>query len=92
MPKQRDIIWSNESLRQIKNIKKNQPEAEKYLQKIASLIEDIQKTPFKGLGKPEPLKHKYEGCWSRRINIQDRLIYKVEKKEIQIVSILGHYS
>lgn len=92
MPKQRDIIWSNESLRQIKNIKKNQPEAEKYLQKIASLIEDIQKTPFKGLGKPEPLKHKYEGCWSRRINIQDRLIYKVEKKEIKIVSILGHYS
>jgi len=92
LPKQRDIIWSNESLRQIKNIKKNQPEAEKYLQKIASLIEDIQKTPFKGLGKPEPLKHKYEGCWSRRINIQDRLIYKVEKNEIQIVSILGHYS
>lgn len=80
MPRQRDIIWSNEFLRQIKNIKKNQPEAEKYLQKIASLIEDIQKTPFKGLGKPEPLKHKYEGCWSRRINIQDRLIYKVEKK------------
>lgn len=92
MPRQRDIIWSNEFLRQIKNIKKNQPEAEKYLQKIASLIEDIQKTPFKGLGKPEPLKHKYEGCWSRRINIQDRLIYKVEKNEIQIVSILGHYS
>jgi toxin YoeB len=92
LPKQRDIIWSNESLRQIKNIKKNQPEAEKYLQKIASLIEDIQKTPFKGLGKPEPLKHKYESCWSRRINIQDRLIYKVEKNEIQIVSILGHYS
>lgn len=92
MAKQRDIIWSQESLRQIKNIKKNQPEAEKYLQKIAPLIEEIQKTPFRGLGKPEPLKHKYEGCWSRRINIQDRLIYKVEKNEIQIISILGHYS
>ncbi|MBZ0178939.1 MAG: Txe/YoeB family addiction module toxin [Melioribacteraceae bacterium] len=85
-------MWSNESLRQIKNIKKNQPDEQKYLQKIAALIEDIQKSPFKGLGKPEPLKHKYEGCWSRRINIQDRLIYKVEKKEIQIISILGHYN
>lgn len=92
MPKKRDIVWSNESLRQIRNIKKNQSEAEKYLQKIATLIEEIQKAPFKGLGKPEPLKHKYEGCWSRRINIQDRLIYKVEKNEIQIISILGHYS
>jgi len=92
LPKQRDIIWSNESLRQIKNIKKHQPDAQKYLKKIADLIEDIQKSPFKGLGKPEPLKHKYEGCWSRRINIQDRLIYQVEKNEIKIVSILGHYS
>lgn len=92
MPNKRDIVWSNESLRQIKIIKKNQPEAQKYMQKIAMLIDDIQKSPFKGLGKPEPLKHKYEGCWSRRINIQDRLIYRVENKEIQIISILGHYN
>ncbi|MCZ7604027.1 MAG: Txe/YoeB family addiction module toxin [Melioribacteraceae bacterium] len=92
MPKKRNLVWSNESLRQIKIIKKNQPDAQQYLQKIAMLIDDIQKSPFKGLGKPEPLKHKYEGCWSRRINIQDRLIYKVEKSEIQIISILGHYS
>ncbi|MDZ7766976.1 MAG: Txe/YoeB family addiction module toxin [Melioribacteraceae bacterium] len=92
MPNKRDIVWSNESRWQIKIIKKNQPEAQKYMQKIALLIDDIQKSPFKGLGKPEPLKHKYEGCWSRRINIQDRLIYRVEKKEIQIISILGHYN
>lgn len=92
MPKKRNLVWSNESLRQIKIIKKNQPDAQQYLQKIAMLIDDIQKSPFKGLGKPEPLKHKYEGCWSRRINIQDRLIYKVEKNEIQIISILGHYT
>jgi len=92
LPKKRNLVWSNESLRQIKIIKKNQPDAQQYLQKIAMLIDDIQKSPFKGLGKPEPLKHKYEGCWSRRINIQDRLIYKVEKNEIQIISILGHYT
>ncbi|MCF8241204.1 MAG: Txe/YoeB family addiction module toxin [Melioribacteraceae bacterium] len=91
MPKKRDIIWSPESLRQIKKIKSNIPDAEKYLQKIAALLESVQKSPFKGIGKPEPLKHKFEGCWSRRINIRDRLIYSVDKNSINIISILGHY-
>lgn len=91
MVKYGTIIWSPESLKQIKLIKKKFENHDKYLLKVKQLIGDIQKSPFKGIGKPEPLKHKFEGCWSRRINITDRLIYRIEKNEIHIISLLGHY-
>jgi toxin YoeB len=55
----------------------NDPEIVK---KIINLIEDIKKTPFKGLGKPEPLKGDFSGYWSRRITNVDRLVYKIEGK------------
>src|SRR5450759_4347861 len=44
------------------------------LKRINDLIKDIKRTPFSGIGKPEPLKHKYKGCWSRRIDGEHRLI------------------
>ena len=47
------------------------------LNKIYSLIEDIQLHPFEGIGKPEPLKHNLTGCWSRRINQEHRIIYEI---------------
>lgn len=89
-----DLVWSPESLRQIKKIKKtkSKEEAEKYFERIKELIENIQASPFLGIGKPEPLKHRIPPCWSRRINIEDRLIYRISKNEIQIISILGHYN
>ena len=65
------------------------------LSKIASLIEDIQLHPFEGIGKPEQLKHQLSGRWSRRINQEHRIIYKVtEENTIEILDILslkGHY-
>jgi toxin YoeB len=65
------------------------------LNKITSLIEDIQLHPFEGIGKPEPLKHHLTGRWSRRINQEHRIIYKVtEENTIEILDILslkGHY-
>ena len=65
------------------------------LSKIANLIEDIQLHPFEGIGKPEQLKHQLSGRWSRRINQEHRIIYKVtEENTIQILDILslkGHY-
>jgi toxin YoeB len=65
------------------------------LNKIYSLIEDIQLHPFEGLGKPEQLKHQLSGRWSRRINKEHRIIYKVtEENTIEILDILslkGHY-
>jgi len=85
------IIWSPESLKQIKQIKKKRKESEKYLHKIAKLIIDIQSNPFLGIGKPEYLKYKVPPCWSRRINLKDRLVYRVTDSKIEIISILGHY-
>lgn len=63
--------------------------------KIYSLIEDIQFHPFEGIGKPEQLKHQLSGTWSRRINQEHRIIYKVtDENTIEILNILslkGHY-
>lgn len=61
-------------------------------QKIAALILDIFRTPFTGLGKPEPLKHgEYKGYWSRRITDEHRLVYKVTDEAIIIVACDAHY-
>lgn len=61
------------------------------LKKINSLIREIQRTPFEGKGKPEPLKYDLTGLWSRRIEREHRLVYKVEKNEIIIISCRYHY-
>jgi len=89
-----EIIWSQESLKQIKKLHKqlSETEAKKYLNKIAEIILDIQNNPFAGIGKLEHLKYKLPPCWSRRINIKDRLIYRVSTNRIEIISILGHYN
>jgi toxin YoeB len=63
----------------------------KILAKINDLLKDISRTPFSGLGKPEPLKHKYKGLWSRRIDGEHRLIYKVKDEEILIAKCRFHY-
>ena len=65
------------------------------LKKIYSLIEDIQLHPFQGIGKPEQLKHQLLGRWSRRINQEHRIIYKVTNENtieiLDILSLKGHY-
>ncbi len=60
-------------------------------EKIKDLIKDISREPFKGLGKPEPLKGNYSGYWSRRINKEHRLVYSVKEDTINIVKCKGHY-
>jgi toxin YoeB len=60
-------------------------------EKIVQLIGDISRDPFKGLGKPEPLRHQYKGYWSRRITLEHRLIYKMVNDVIFIASLRGHY-
>ena len=61
------------------------------LKRINELIKDIARNPFSGIGKPEPLKFKYAGFWSRRIDEEHRLIYRVQDAEIQIVKCRFHY-
>jgi toxin YoeB len=68
-----------------------QSENKKMLRKINELIKDIQRTPFEGKGKPEPLKYDLAGFWSRRIDREHRLVYQVNKKEILIYSCKFHY-
>lgn len=61
--------------------------------RIPVLIEDIRRDPFKGLGKPEPLRHQLAGYWSRRINNEDRLVYAVsgERKDRQVTILTCRY-
>ena len=66
-------------------------ENRKMLRKINELIKDIQRTPFEGKGKPEPLKYDLAGLWSRRIDLEHRLVYSVKDKEILIYSCKYHY-
>lgn len=61
------------------------------LNKINQLLKDISRTPFSGKGKPEPLKYKYKGFWSRRIDEEHRLIYRVTNDEIHIAKCRFHY-
>ena len=63
----------------------------KLLKKINILIKDIQRSPFDGIGKPEPLKANLSGYWSRRINTEHRLVYKVMEDNIVIVACRFHY-
>lgn len=63
----------------------------KILKKINDLIKDIQRHPFEGKGKPEPLKYELSGFWSRRIEREHRLVYKVDDDAIFIYSCKFHY-
>lgn len=63
----------------------------KILKRINTLIKDIERQPFSGLGDPEPLKHNWSGFWSRRIDREHRLVYKVAEGSIIIVQCRYHY-
>jgi toxin YoeB len=61
------------------------------MKKINTLIKELERTPFEGSGKPEPLKHNLSGWWSRRINLEHRLVYKIENDTIVISQCRFHY-
>jgi toxin YoeB len=63
----------------------------KKLKKINDLLKEIARSPFDGLGKPEPLKHQYAGFWARRIDEEHQLIYKYEEETIFIAKCRFHY-
>ena len=58
--------------------------------KIIKLIQEVQRNPFQGIGKPEKLKHDLSGCWSRRIDKEHRLIYEVLEDKIRILACIFH--
>jgi len=61
------------------------------LKRINALIHEIQRTPFDGMGAPEPLKHQLSGCWSRRIDREHRLVYRVSDETLFILQCRYHY-
>ena len=61
------------------------------LRKINQLLKDIQRTPFSGIGKPEPLKHQLQGCWSRRIDSEHRLVYDITDSTLKVIGCRFHY-
>ncbi|WP_322048652.1 Txe/YoeB family addiction module toxin [Paraburkholderia sp. J67] len=63
----------------------------KTLKRINQLIKDTQRSPFEGIGKPEPLKENLTGFWSRRIDETNRLVYEIDGTQINIISCRYHY-
>lgn len=63
----------------------------KFLSRINTLLKDISRHPYYGLGKPEPLKN-YDGCWSRRIDDRHRLVYRFSNDHIELLQCKGHYN
>jgi toxin YoeB len=86
------LLWTEEAWRDYLFWQSND---EKILLAINDLIRDIQRDPFRGLGKPEPLKHNFAGWWSRRITGEHRLIYRLYGKGpsqvVEIVQCRYHY-
>ena len=83
-----NITWTDESWEEYETW---QSKDKKIIKKINTLIKDIKRDFFNGLGKPEPLKHELSGCWSRRITDEHRLIYEVTDYSIVIISCKYHY-
>ncbi|HCT91484.1 MAG TPA: Txe/YoeB family addiction module toxin [Lachnospiraceae bacterium] len=69
-----------------------QSQDKRTLKKINRLLKAIQREPFTGEGKPEPLKNGLEGKWSRRINDKDRIVYEISEESIIITQCQGHYN
>jgi toxin YoeB len=88
-----EVIYSEKAQKDREYWKKSGNKA--IMNKITALIEDIMIHPFEGIGKPEALKHQLSGKWSRRINQEHRIIYRItEENTIEILDILslkGHY-
>lgn len=68
-----------------------QTQDKKTLKKINTLIKDIERNPFNGIGKPEPLKQDLSGFWSRRIDDTNRIVYRIKDGLLEIISCKGHY-
>jgi len=63
----------------------------KMLERINKLIKEVQREPFSGIGKPEPLKHALAGFWSRRITDEHRMVYAVNNESLLIAQLRYHY-
>lgn len=82
------ILWHEDAWKEFENWLDKEPTKAK---KIRKLIQEIQRTPFEGTGKPEALKYALKGWHSRRINLEHRLIYRIQNDTVYILSCKYHY-
>lgn len=86
------LVWSEDSWAEYLHWQEHDP---KMVERINELLKDAKRNPFKGLGKPEPLKENLKGWWSRRITVEHRLVYRVngtgESQALEIASCRYHY-
>ena len=61
------------------------------VRRINQLIKDIRRSPYEGIGKPEPLKHQLAGWWSRRIDAEHRFVYRATEQAVEIAALRNHY-
>ena len=85
-----EVVFFDQARKDIEFWKKSGQK--KIMTRITNLLNDIQKNAYSGIGKPEELKHDLSGWWSRRINREHRLIYRVVNDKIQVLSMRYHYS
>jgi toxin YoeB len=81
-------VWSDEAWEEYLSW---QTQDRKTLKRIHLLIQDIDRNGYDGIGKPEPLKHELHGFWSRRIDEENRLVYRIHNGQIEIAQCGSHY-
>ena len=82
------LVWTDEAWSDYLHW---QTQDKKTLKRINKLITDVKRSPFEGIGKPEPLKENLSGFWSRRIDDTNRLVYAIDDDAITIISCRYHY-
>lgn len=83
-----EIVWQENAWEDYLFWQKNDKQK---LKRINQLIRDCQRNKFEGIGKPEPLKENLSGFWSRRIDNEHRLIYKIQENRLHIIQCRFHY-
>lgn len=82
------VIFADDAWEDYLYWQRNDP---KILKRINALIKEIQRSPYEGIGKPEPLKYNFSGYWSRRINDEHRIVYQVNQDSLLIAQLRYHY-
>ncbi|PHQ65679.1 MAG: Txe/YoeB family addiction module toxin [Sulfurimonas sp.] len=83
-----NLVWADNAWDDYLYWQKNNKQV---LKKINTLIKEIKRNPFEGIGEPEPLKYNWSGYWSRRITIEHRIVYKVKDDNLLIAQCRYHY-